>query len=64
MTSHVLTVQCPSRRGIVAAISSFLADKGCNITDAAQFDDAETGRFFTRVSFRTETGTGLAALRE
>jgi len=64
VTSHVLTVQCPSRRGIVAAISSFLADKGCNITDAAQFDDAETGRFFTRVSFRTETGTGLAALRE
>ena len=51
MTTYVLTVTCPSTRGIVAAISGFLADKGCNITDSAQFDDAETGRFFTRTTF-------------
>jgi len=56
MTSHVLTVKCPSRRGIVAAITSKLAELGCNITDAAQFDDMETGHFFTRVTFRSETG--------
>ncbi|MGO6904368.1 formyltetrahydrofolate deformylase, partial [Rhizobium ruizarguesonis] len=28
MTSYVLTVSCKSTRGIVAAISSYLADKG------------------------------------
>ncbi|MEI4484616.1 formyltetrahydrofolate deformylase [Frigidibacter sp. MR17.14] len=64
MTTYVLTVTCPSTRGIVAAISGFLAEKGCNITDSAQFDDAETGRFFTRTTFVSETGATLAELRE
>ncbi len=64
MTAYVLTVTCPSRRGIVAAISGFLADKGCNITDSAQFDDLETGQFFTRTTFTSETGATLPALTE
>ena len=64
MTTYVLTVQCESRRGIVAAVSTFLANSGCNITDSAQFDDALTGKFFARISFRPETGAALAALRE
>lgn len=46
MTSYVLTVSCKSTRGIVAAISSYLADKGCNIIDSSQFDDLDTGKFF------------------
>ncbi len=62
MTAYVMTVTCPSRRGIVAAISGFLADKGCNIIDSAQFDDQETGRFFTRTTFVSETGATLDAL--
>ena len=64
MTAFALTVTCASRRGIVAAISSYLADNGCNITDAAQFDDKETGRFFMRVSFNSETGATLDALQD
>lgn len=64
MTTFVLTVQCESRRGIVAAVSSYLADSGCNITDSAQFDDTLTGKFFARISFRPETGLGLDALRD
>ena len=63
MTSFVLTVQCPTRRGIVAASSTWLAENGCNITDAAQFDDTLTARFFTRISFAAETGATLADLR-
>lgn len=59
MTSFALRVQCKSRRGIVSAISTFLAEQGCNITDSAQFDDAETGSFFMRVSFQSEEGRGL-----
>ena len=62
MTKYCLTVTCPSRRGIVAAISTFLTDKTCNITDASQFDDQETGYFFMRVSFTPENGSDLAAL--
>ncbi|CAN7550701.1 formyltetrahydrofolate deformylase [Rhizobium sp. LjRoot258] len=64
MTSYVLTVTCKSTRGIVAAIANYLADQGCNIVDSSQFDDLDTGRFFTRVSFISEEGVGLAALKE
>ncbi|MCC6007045.1 MAG: formyltetrahydrofolate deformylase [Rhodobacteraceae bacterium] len=63
MADHVLTVRCAARRGIVAAISTFLADQGCNITDAAQFDDEASARFFARISFRAETGTTGETLR-
>ena len=62
--TYVLTVHCASRRGIVAAISGYLAEQGCNITDAAQFDDTETGSFFARISFVAETGVDLATLRD
>ena len=56
MKSYVLTVSCKSTRGIVAAISSYLAEKGCNIIDSSQFDDLDTGKFFMRVSFISEEG--------
>ncbi len=62
MTDHVLTVKCPSRRGIVAAVSGYLAEQGCNITDSVQFDDPLTGTFFTRVTFVAETGQDRDAL--
>ncbi|UHS62125.1 formyltetrahydrofolate deformylase [Agrobacterium vaccinii] len=59
MTTYVLTVACTSKRGIVAAISGYLADKGCNIVDSSQFDDLETGKFFMRVSFISEEGQSM-----
>jgi len=62
MIKYCLTVTCPSTRGIVAAIANYLADQGCNITDSSQFDDPETGKFFMRVSFVSETGAERAAL--
>ncbi len=63
MSSFALRVRCASTRGIVAAISSFLAEEQCNITDSAQFDDADTGQFFMRVSFCSEGGRELESLR-
>ncbi|MER8548880.1 formyltetrahydrofolate deformylase [Mesorhizobium sp. M1169] len=60
----ILTVKCNSTRGIVAAISTLLADSGCNIVDSSQFDDLDAGKFFTRVSFISEEGVKLTALRE
>ncbi len=62
MNPFVLTVTCTSRRGIVAAISTYLADQHCNIVDSAQFDDLETGRFFMRIGFRSEDGLPLDAI--
>jgi formyltetrahydrofolate deformylase len=49
--SFVLTLSCANRPGIVAAVSTFLFESGCNILDANQFDDVESGRFFMRVVF-------------
>ena len=56
MKSYVLTVSCKSTRGIVAAVSGYLAGAGCNIVDSSQFDDLDTGQFFMRVSFISEEG--------
>ncbi len=62
MSKFCLTVACESTRGIVAAISGYLADQGCNITASSQYDDPQTGKFFMRVSFASEKGTTLDKL--
>ncbi len=64
MSRHVLTVTCPSKRDIVAAVASYLARMGCNITDCAQFDAQETGRFFMRMSFVSEEGRSLSDIEQ
>lgn len=64
MSEYVLTASCVSKRGIVAAISGYLADRGCNITDSSQFDDGETGNFFIRMCFTSELGADLKDLRD
>jgi len=60
--AFVLTLSCLDRPGIVAAISGFLAEAGGNITEAQQYDDWETGRFFMRVEFSLADPAGFAAL--
>src|SRR4051794_33245367 len=40
--TFVLTLSCPNRPGIVAAVSTCLFEADCNILDAQQFDDTET----------------------
>jgi formyltetrahydrofolate deformylase len=57
----VLTLSCPDRAGIVAAVSNHLAGQGGNIVEAQQFGDAETGRFFMRLVFE-DAERDLAAL--
>jgi formyltetrahydrofolate deformylase len=53
----VLTLSCPDRPGIVAAVSAFLFDHGQNILDAQQFDDIESDKFFMRVVFTAASHT-------
>ncbi|MDP0789911.1 formyltetrahydrofolate deformylase, partial [Klebsiella pneumoniae] len=60
----VLSVTCPSIRGVTADIVSYLASKGCNIRDSAQFDDESTDRYFMRITFRSEEGRSLAELEK
>ncbi|CDZ65868.1 Formyltetrahydrofolate deformylase [Neorhizobium galegae bv. orientalis] len=64
MKTYVLTISCQSTRGIVAAISGYLADQGCNIVDSSQFDDLGTRRFFMRVSFISEEEANEATLAQ
>jgi formyltetrahydrofolate deformylase len=58
----VLTLSCPDRIGIVAAVSAFMVHHRCNIVDSAQFGDAVNKRFFMRVCFdagKTQTTATL-----
>ncbi|GLI23403.1 formyltetrahydrofolate deformylase [Xanthobacter flavus] len=60
----ILAFSCPNRPGIVAGVSTFLFEKGCNILEAQQFDDTETRRFFMRVVFNVVEGeASLAEIR-
>ncbi len=60
MKRGVLTVSCPDRPGIVAAVSGVLAARGCNIVESQQFGDRGTGRFFMRTQFDADDGVELA----
>jgi len=50
-SDYILTLSCPDRPGIVAAVSGLLAERGCNIVESQQYGDPITGRFFMRVQF-------------
>ena len=51
MTQYILTLSCPDRPGIVAAISNIMATHGLNILESQQYGDPLTGRFFMRIGF-------------
>lgn len=49
----VLTLSCPDRPGIVAAVSQHLFERQANIEESQQFSDHRTGLYFMRVRFAT-----------
>ncbi len=49
--NYFLTLTCPNRPGIVAAVSTYIFELGGDIEEAQQFDDKASKRFFMRVSF-------------
>jgi len=53
-THYILTISCKDVRGIVAAVTGFLAEHYGFIIESAQFGDASTGKFFMRVEFALE----------
>jgi formyltetrahydrofolate deformylase len=50
----ILLLDCPDRKGIVAAIANFLYRHNANILHADQHQDNELGLFFMRVEFALE----------
>jgi formyltetrahydrofolate deformylase len=53
---YILTLSCQDIRGIVAAVSGFLAENFGFIIESAQFGDASTGQFFLRIEFSIDKG--------
>jgi formyltetrahydrofolate deformylase len=61
----ILTLSCPDRPGIVAAVTQVLFEHGANIEESQQFYDIRTDRFFMRIAYSvTEAGPGVAEWRE
>ncbi len=53
--TFVLTLKCPDRVGIVAAVSGFLAEQGGWITEAHHHSDDRDGIFFMRQEIRADS---------
>ncbi len=51
LETHILKLSCKDQIGIVANISSILAECNCNIVESKQFTDQKNGNFFIRQSF-------------
>jgi formyltetrahydrofolate deformylase len=61
---YVLIVKCPDAKGIVAAVSGYLATLDASIVESSQFNDSMGDLFYMRTEFRDD-GPGtpdLAAL--
>lgn len=57
----ILLVDCPDRKGIVAALSDFLYSHNANILHADQHQDADKGLFLTRIEWDlTDFGLPIA----
>jgi formyltetrahydrofolate deformylase len=62
---YVLTITCPDRIGIVAAVTGFIAGHGGSVLEASQHGDLSSGRFFLRIEVTAESlPFGLDTFRE
>lgn len=50
----ILVIKCPDRKGIVAAISGYLASRDASIVESQHFNDALTDQFYMRTVFRAD----------
>jgi formyltetrahydrofolate deformylase len=60
--SAILLIDCPDRKGLVAAVASLLYQHGANITHADQHQDHDAGLFFMRVEWALD-GFDIEAFR-
>ena len=59
----ILTLSCPDRAGIVAAVAGLIAERGGNIVDSHQFGDPDASAFFMRIHFTVEASSDADAWR-
>lgn len=64
MQRFVLTLSCPDRTGIVAAVANFLLEHQFNIVDSAQFGDEANKLFFMRVCFAPSSDAQVEVIRQ
>ena len=57
--SFILTVQCPDRIGIVAAVSNFLSENNAFISQSDHYGDPDTKSFFMRTVFHSNSNAEL-----
>ena len=50
-TSAILLLHCPDQKGLVAAITKFIADNGGNVLSLEQHVDSQINEFFMRVQW-------------
>ncbi len=55
--TFILTAHCRAGTGVVASVTTYLAQQGCYICALEQFDDETTQKFFMRAVFRPEPGS-------
>ncbi|MGK3122540.1 formyltetrahydrofolate deformylase [Candidatus Pantoea formicae] len=48
----IITATCPATSGIIAAVTGFLSQSQCYISELSQYDDEHLGHFFLRARFR------------
>src|SRR5579862_6434064 len=51
---YILVLRCPDTRGVVAAVSGYLADNDCSIDESNHFSDPTTRQFYMRTVFRRD----------
>jgi len=52
---YTLTISCPDRAGIIAAVTGFIAQHGGFIVEASYHTDQDTQRFFMRQEIRADS---------
>jgi len=54
MSSIVFLIQCADRKGLVAGITSFFAERQFNILHCQQYTDVEIGQYFMRIKLEDD----------
>jgi formyltetrahydrofolate deformylase len=54
MSAIVFLIQCPDRKGLVAGITGFFAERQYNILHCQQYTDLENGQYFMRIRLQDD----------
>jgi formyltetrahydrofolate deformylase len=61
-SSIVLTLSCPDTIGVVAAVTGFLAERRCSVSEAHHHDDSTTTTSFLRTVFHCVDREGISVV--